>query len=77
MTSEYIGRQSDDTPRSRRLMTDAHSNILVYMTGHGGADFLKFQDREELSSEELADAFAQMWTKKRYIRVTLSFGLHD
>jgi phosphatidylinositol glycan class K len=46
-------------------MTDAHSNILVYMTGHGGEDFLKFQDQEELSSDELADAFAQMWAKKR------------
>ena len=36
------GRQSEDTPRSKRLMTDDRSNVLVYMTGHGGEDFLKF-----------------------------------
>ena len=36
------GRQSEDTPRSKRLLTDDRSNVLVYMTGHGGEDFLKF-----------------------------------
>ncbi len=29
--------------RSKRLLTDEGSNILVYMTGHGGDGFLKFQ----------------------------------
>lgn len=47
-------------------MTDDRSNILIYMTGHGGNEFLKFQDSEEISSFDLADAFAQMWEKKRY-----------
>jgi hypothetical protein len=36
------------------------------MTGHGGDEFLKFQDSEEISAFDLADAFQQMWTKKRY-----------
>jgi phosphatidylinositol glycan class K len=36
------------------------------MTGHGGNEFLKFQDAEEISSFDLADAFEQMWEKKRY-----------
>uniref|UniRef100_H2Y7I1 GPI-anchor transamidase n=1 Tax=Ciona savignyi TaxID=51511 RepID=H2Y7I1_CIOSA len=36
------------------------------MTGHGGEDFLKFQDAEEVSNVELADAFEQMWQKRRY-----------
>lgn len=53
-------------PTSKRLMTDDRSNILIYMTGHGGNEFLKFQDSEEISSFDLADAFAQMWEKKRY-----------
>ncbi|KAF1825350.1 uncharacterized protein K489DRAFT_387343 [Dissoconium aciculare CBS 342.82] len=53
-------------PTSKRLMTDDRSNILIYMTGHGGNEFLKFQDAEEISSFDLADAFAQMWEKKRY-----------
>jgi len=49
-----------------RLLTDDRSNILVYMTGHGGNEFLKFQDAEEISAFDLADAFEQMWEKKRY-----------
>ncbi|KAK3071264.1 glycosylphosphatidylinositol anchor biosynthesis [Teratosphaeriaceae sp. CCFEE 6253] len=53
-------------PTSKRLMTDDRSNILIYMTGHGGDSFLKFQDAEEISSHDLADAFAQMYEKKRY-----------
>ncbi|KAJ8605940.1 hypothetical protein MRB53_041304 [Persea americana] len=53
-------------PASKRLMTDDRSNILIYMTGHGGNEFLKFQDSEEISSFDLADAFEQMWEKKRY-----------
>jgi phosphatidylinositol glycan class K len=37
------GRQEQDTPRSRRLLSDSRSNIMIYMTGHGGNEFLKFQ----------------------------------
>lgn len=52
--------------RSKRMLTDDKSNILVFMTGHGGDEFLKFQDSEELGAQDLADAFAQMFEKKRY-----------
>ncbi|POV94498.1 hypothetical protein PSTT_16823 [Puccinia striiformis] len=45
-------------------MTDERSNILVYKTGHGGDEFLKFQDAEEISAFDLADAFQTMWAKK-------------
>jgi phosphatidylinositol glycan class K len=37
------------------------------MTGHGGNEFLKFQDNEEISAFDIADAFAQMYQKKRYV----------
>ncbi|KAK4051233.1 glycosylphosphatidylinositol anchor biosynthesis [Microbotryomycetes sp. JL201] len=60
------GRLPESTPPSKRLMTDSRSNIFVYMTGHGGDEFLKFQDNEEVSAFDLADAFASMWTKGRY-----------
>ncbi|XP_078493754.1 GPI-anchor transamidase [Ciona intestinalis] len=60
------GRLPPDTPRSKRLNTDDRSNVLVYMTGHGGEDFLKFQDAEEIANVELADAFEQMWQRRRY-----------
>ncbi|KAL7963019.1 GPI-anchor transamidase precursor [Trichoderma compactum] len=59
-------RVGDETPRSKRLLTDDRSNIFVYMTGHGGNEFLKFQDAEEIGAFDLADAFEQMWEKKRY-----------
>lgn len=58
--------EEDQQPRSKRLLTDENSNILIYMTGHGGNEFLKFQDAEEISSWDIADAFAQMHEKKRY-----------
>ncbi|XP_067928802.1 GPI-anchor transamidase-like [Watersipora subatra] len=60
------GRLPETTPRSKRLLTDERSNVLVYMSGHGGDGFLKFQDSEEISSDELADAFGQMHEKLRY-----------
>jgi phosphatidylinositol glycan class K len=59
------GRVAPGTPRSKRLLSDERSNILIYMTGHGGEGFLKFQDSEEITNVELADAFEQMWQKKK------------
>lgn len=59
-------RWDPDHPRSKRLLTDENSNIFIYLTGHGGNEFLKFQDAEEIGSYDIADAFAQMHEKKRY-----------
>lgn len=36
------------------------------MTGHGGDEFLKFQDFEEIASQDIADAIQEMHVKKRY-----------
>ncbi|KAI3387021.1 hypothetical protein SNEBB_000290 [Seison nebaliae] len=60
------GRVEEDTAKSRRLLSDENSNILIYMTGHGGDGFIKFQDATEISSIELADVIEQMWQKGRY-----------
>ncbi|KAG0567021.1 hypothetical protein M758_7G098900 [Ceratodon purpureus] len=60
------GRHDAAVPRSKRLLSDEGSNVLLYMTGHGGDEFLKFQDSEEIQSRDLADAFAQMHGKRRY-----------
>ncbi|RKO92686.1 peptidase C13 family-domain-containing protein, partial [Blyttiomyces helicus] len=67
------GRLDPEVPRSKRLLTDDRSNILIYMTGHGGEEFLKFQDSEEISSFDVADAVAQMWEKKRYHEMFVIF----
>ena len=59
------GRHEQSVPRSQRLLTDEGSNVLIYLSGHGGDGFLKVQDAEELSSTELADAIEQMWQGER------------
>ncbi|KAG5362242.1 GPI-anchor transamidase [Yarrowia sp. C11] len=59
-------RWDEGVPRSKRLLTDENSNVFIYMTGHGGNEFLKFQDAEEIGAFDIAHAFAQMWEKKRY-----------
>lgn len=60
------GRHENAVPRSKRLLSDEGSHILLYMTGHGGDEFLKFQDSEELQSPDLADAVKQMKEKHRF-----------
>lgn len=59
-------RWDDTQPRSKRLLTDENSNVFIYLTGHGGNEFLKFQDAEEIGAYDLADALQQMYEKKRY-----------
>ena len=61
-----IGRHPAGTPAAKRLDTDDGSNILIYMSGHGGDGFLKFRDSEELSSLDMAETFEQMFQKRRY-----------
>jgi phosphatidylinositol glycan class K len=61
------GRQPAYTPPSKRLLTDASSNVFLYMTGHGGNEFLKFQDNEEVSAFDIADAIEQMSEKRRCV----------
>ncbi|KAK9705601.1 hypothetical protein RND81_07G069500 [Saponaria officinalis] len=60
------GRHENVVPRSKRLLSDEGRHILLYMTGHGGDEFLKFQDSEELQSNDLADAVKQMKEKRRF-----------
>ena len=61
-------------PRSKRLLTDETSNVLIFMTGHGGDDFLKFQDSEEIGAQDIADAVAQMFEKKRCVCLLIAMG---
>lgn len=45
---------------------DENTNVLVLLTGHGGDNFFKFQDGEELMSNDIASVFSQMHAMKRY-----------
>mmetsp|Transcript_712 Transcript_712/g.2112 ORF Transcript_712/g.2112 Transcript_712/m.2112 type:complete len:478 (-) Transcript_712:356-1789(-) len=65
------GRHQLAVPISKRLKSDSDSNVLVYLTGHGGDDFLKFQDQEEMMGGDLSNAIAQMWEARRYRRLLL------
>jgi phosphatidylinositol glycan class K len=76
------GRHENGVPRSKRLLSDEGSHILLYMTGHGGDEFLKFQDSEELQSHDLADAVKQMkekrrWESSTFMPVSCYFGDSD
>jgi phosphatidylinositol glycan class K len=59
-------RWGPEQPASKKLLSDENSNILIYMAGHGGNEFLKFQDAEEISAFDIADTIAQMHEKRRY-----------
>jgi len=59
-------RMVSTTPRNKRILSDRQSNVLIYLTGHGGDGFLKFQDSEELTSTDLADAIEAMYQHNRY-----------
>ena len=65
------GRYDVSTPKSKRLDSNEHSNLFVYLTGHGGDEFLKFHDADELSAKELALTFAEMRAKRRFKRCIL------
>ncbi|KAK9800170.1 hypothetical protein WJX73_002685 [Symbiochloris irregularis] len=65
------GKHSPAVPRSKRIFPDDGSNVLVFATGHGGEDFLKFNDREDLTSQQLADALDNMHSSRRYNQVLL------
>jgi len=63
------GRHPPNTPRNKRLLTDSMSNVFVFATGHSGDEFIKFQDWEEITSTDIADAFEQMHKQRRYRRI--------
>ncbi|KAK0416806.1 hypothetical protein QR680_012695 [Steinernema hermaphroditum] len=60
------GRVHPSTPRSKRLLSDHQSNVLVYLTGHGGPNFMKFQDDAEITSQDVADMVEAMFQGNRY-----------
>jgi len=60
------GRHPAGTPLGQQLRSGPRSRVLLYLTGHGGNEFLKFHDQEELSAADLAAAIRQMWLQRRY-----------
>ena len=65
LQSRFLDRLPEGTPLNKRLLSDENSNVLVFMTGHGGENFLKFRNVEEITAYDLAESFSQMWNEKR------------
>lgn len=59
-------RYKDNTPLKKKLTSNSDSNILIYLSGHGGNEFFKFQDVDEISAQDLAHAIGEMYTQNRY-----------
>jgi len=51
---------------SRVLNSGPESNVLVYLTGHGGDNFLKFHDQTELMASDLGSAVEMMKKKSMF-----------
>ncbi|KAL3129721.1 glycosylphosphatidylinositol transamidase [Cryptosporidium hominis] len=62
-------KHDDSVPNKKRLLSDEDSNIFIFLTGHGGDGFLKFQDFEEMTSFELANAIKEMKAHKRFKKI--------
>jgi len=54
------GRHEPNTPRNKRLLSNKHSNLFIYVSGHGGDQFLKFRDTEILTAQDLAFAIREL-----------------
>jgi phosphatidylinositol glycan class K len=62
------GRQPNLLPI---LNSDSESHVLIYLTGHGGDQFFKFQDEEEILAAELSAVFRQMHDAGKYREILL------
>lgn len=59
------------TGRNDLLPSGPGSNVVLYLTGHGGDGFLKFHDADELSAIELANAISEMRHKRRFRKLLI------
>ena len=65
----FLGVLADRLPpgtaASRRLRSGPRDRVLLYLTGHGGEEFLKFGDQFELNAGQLATAVTSMFRHRR------------
>ena len=65
------GRHTIGTPSSKILQSGNESNLLIFLSGHGGDEFFKFRDKEELSADDIGYAIKEMELKGRYREILL------
>ena len=67
LVAVLTGRPS--SPHLPVLNSNNQSHVLVYLTGHGGDEFFKFQDHQEILATELAAIFQQMKDNDKYLEL--------
>jgi len=65
------GRHPKNTPLNQQLPLHSHTNVLIYITGHGGERFMKFRDIEELTTTDLERTLYEMYMMNRYKEILL------
>jgi len=62
-----LGRHLPGESSSRKLdILSPNTNLLIFMTGHGGDQFFKFQDGEEITTHDLQSLFYHMKKLSRF-----------
>lgn len=67
-SDEFLTKYGNQAPF---LDSNANSNVLIYLSGHGGDGFFKFQDYEELDAEDLASIISLMHHAGKYRQLVL------
>jgi hypothetical protein len=60
------GHHKPGTPAAKRMASGPQSRVLLFLSGHGGDEFFKFHDAEELLAADLARALQQMAAAGRW-----------
>ena len=69
LTNLLVGRSmysSSPPSHYNPLRSNEQSNVLLYLSGHGGDGFFKAHDAQELSAEHLAVTLEEMRRRGRY-----------
>ena len=56
-------------PAQKRLWSNSSSHLLLFLNGHGGENFFKIREREEITRDILFNVLNDMYAQGRYGRV--------
>ncbi|KAL8424357.1 hypothetical protein Efla_000814 [Eimeria flavescens] len=71
LVSVLTGLHGPHTPEQQRMHSSSSSTVLVFLTGHGGDEFLKFSDWEVLLQQQLTETVELMHALRRFSRLLL------
>lgn len=65
------GRRRRFSPLSKILSTDENSNLLIYISGHGGNRFSKFRDFDEISTDEINETILELKRRNKFRKLLI------